>query len=117
MGKRTSSRLRDPEVAAKHKAFLHKVNVATNGSMDTYLKASVKAGEGEGSGEPAAAVTAPPAEDEAMEGAAAPPQQAPTAGLKRKLIITGLPGSQGGANKRRRSNRNSSSGTVSSVPS
>ena len=39
-GKRTSSRLRDPEVAAKHKAFLHKVNVATNGSMDSYLKAS-----------------------------------------------------------------------------
>ena len=39
-GKRTSSRLRDPEVAAKHKAFLAKVNVATNGSMDSYLKAS-----------------------------------------------------------------------------
>ena len=104
--------MRDPEVAAKHKAFLHKVNVATTGSMDTYLKASVKAGlEGEGS-EPATVT-----EDEAMEAGAGPPlqqqAQATAAGLKRKLIITGLPGSQGGANKRRRSNRNSSSGTVS----
>ena len=101
--------MRDPETAAKHKAFLHKVNVATNGSMDTYLKASVKGGN-EGSSE--TAVLTP--EDEAMEGnmtTAAPA----TAGLKRKLIITGLPGAAGqqdGANKRRRSNRNSSSGTV-----
>ena len=112
MGKRTSSRLRDPETAAKHKAFLHKVNVATNGSMDTYLKASVKGGN-EGSSE--TGVLSP--EDEAMEGNTTTAAPA-TAGLKRKLIITGLPGSagqQGGANKRRRSNRNSSSGTVSKI--
>jgi len=108
VGKRTSSRLRDPETAAKHKAFLHKVNVATNGSMDTYLKASVKGGN-EWSSE--TGVLSP--EDEAMEGNTTTAAPA-TAGLKRKLIITGLPGSagqQGGANKRRRSNRNSSSGT------
>ncbi|XP_059087825.1 MYND-type zinc finger-containing chromatin reader ZMYND8-like isoform X1 [Tigriopus californicus] len=37
-GKRTSSRLQDPERAAKHKAFLQKVTVATNGSMESFLE-------------------------------------------------------------------------------
>lgn len=36
--KRTSSRLQDPERAAKHKAFLQKVTVATNGSMESFLE-------------------------------------------------------------------------------
>ena len=36
--KRTSARLKDPEVAAKHKAFLQKVSVATNGSMESFLE-------------------------------------------------------------------------------
>lgn len=34
-----SSRLSNPEFAAKHKAFMAKVTAATKGSMDTYLTA------------------------------------------------------------------------------
>ena len=36
-GSRQSSRLNNPELAAKHKAFMAKVTAATKGSMDTYL--------------------------------------------------------------------------------
>ena len=35
-----SSRLSNPEFAAKHKAFMAKVTAATKGSMDTYLTAA-----------------------------------------------------------------------------
>ncbi len=35
-----SSRLNNPEFAAKHKAFMAKVTAATKGSMDTYLTTS-----------------------------------------------------------------------------
>jgi hypothetical protein len=43
-----SSRLNNPEFAAKHKAFMAKVTAATKGSMDTYLTTSETAVKGEG---------------------------------------------------------------------
>ena len=81
-----SSRLRDPEVAAKHKAFLQKVVTATNGSMDTYLSQENMEVEDSGS----------------------------VQGLKRKLSTTSK-GSDGNLdeasnNKRRKSSRTSNSG-------
>jgi hypothetical protein len=49
-----SSRLNNPEFAAKHKAFMAKVTAATKGSMDTYLTTSETT-----AGEAAAAGSAP----------------------------------------------------------
>ena len=81
-----SSRLRDPEVAAKHKAFLQKVVTATNGSMDTYLSQENMETEDSGSAQ----------------------------GLKRKLSTTskGPDGNldEASNNKRRKSSRTSNSG-------
>ncbi len=38
-----SSRLRDPEFAAKHKAFLQKVSTAEHGTMESFLQQEAKA--------------------------------------------------------------------------
>ena len=86
-----SSRLRDPEFAAKQKAFLQKVVTATNGSMDNYLTQE---------------------QNQAME-----TEDTSSSGLKRKLSTTSknseLNTDDASNNKRRKSSRTSTSGTVS----
>ncbi len=76
-----SSRLNNPEFAAKHKAFMAKVTAATKGSMDTYLTTS-----------------------ETTAGEAAVAGSAPGGGNKRRLS------SRTDDVKRRRSMRTNSSG-------
>jgi hypothetical protein len=78
-----SSRLNNPEFAAKHKAFMAKVTAATKGSMDTYLTTS---------------------ETTAGEAAALAESSAPGGGNKRRLS------SRTDDVKRRRSMRTNSSG-------
>ena len=85
--KRTSSRLRDPELAAKHKAFLQSVTVATNGTMESFLEQEA---------------------NKKMESA--------SPSLKRKAssadLTAGAGAQAGNDSKRRRSARNNSSGQV-----
>ena len=115
--KRASARLKDPEVAAKHKAFLQKVSVATNGSMESFLEQeATKMETSSGSSSPSVVVSACPAS-----------QSTPTItmpALKRKALPTQNVTSASAVTtepecspttKRQRNSRNSSSGQVSHV--
>ena len=88
--KRSSGRLRDPEFAAKHKAFLQKVTVAENGSMESYLRQ--ESTNKEDGMEPGKAETAAPGQK--RPAAASPPgQEAPA--KKRKNSRTSSSGQVG----------------------
>ena len=115
--KRTSARLKDPEVAAKHKAFLQKVSVATNGSMESFLEQEATKVEMSGSSSPSGVASTGPIALPASQSA----PNIMTPALKRKAQPT--PASAvdtepecSPTSKRRRNSKNSSSGQVSRVP-
>lgn len=112
--KRSSTRLKDPDLVAKHKAFMQKVSAATNGSMDSYLK------QESASADPSTAAAVTVVEASATASATAAQAQGPTTAatvaaapsLKRKAnsVLAASHGHQ--SSKRRRSNRTNSVGTV-----